>query len=289
MLLLLIVGEVAVAPRGTRGRVALRLCGAFAAIVAIGVAVLWAFYGFRYAARPAGLALNPTLAHYVKDLSPFNASAILAIAHLHLLPESYLMGLVDVKIMAQFYPTFALGVGATHAQADEGWGKRPLPDLPGDRARLIHHEQDRAERLADDGDGDGEHEDVVGSAEGSRRRGLEPRGGSVPQHRGDVSMGGDGDHGRAEEAARGAAQGELAATDKKLGALGQLSSEQISTRIDELSDGHRIRVTRQPMKGGGWVALLDSFAAGYLGAAIVLNVSMAKEHLPLFPTKLGKA
>ncbi len=30
------------------------------------------------------------------------------------------------------YPTFALGVGATHAQADEGWGKRNLPDLPGD-------------------------------------------------------------------------------------------------------------------------------------------------------------
>ena len=30
------------------------------------------------------------------------------------------------------YPTFALGVGAVHAQADEGWGKRKLPDLPGD-------------------------------------------------------------------------------------------------------------------------------------------------------------
>jgi protocatechuate 4,5-dioxygenase beta chain len=30
------------------------------------------------------------------------------------------------------YPTFALGVGAMHAQADEGWGKRKLPDLPGD-------------------------------------------------------------------------------------------------------------------------------------------------------------
>jgi catalytic LigB subunit of aromatic ring-opening dioxygenase len=30
------------------------------------------------------------------------------------------------------YPTFALGVGAVHAQADEGWGKRALPDLPGD-------------------------------------------------------------------------------------------------------------------------------------------------------------
>ncbi len=114
MLLLLIVWEVAVAPRGTRGRVALRLCGAFAVVVAIGVAVLWAFYGFRYAARPAGLALNPPLAHYVKSLSPFNASTILAIAHLHLLPESYLMGLVDVKIMAQFYPTFALGKVYAH-------------------------------------------------------------------------------------------------------------------------------------------------------------------------------
>jgi protocatechuate 4,5-dioxygenase beta chain len=29
------------------------------------------------------------------------------------------------------YPTFALGVGAVHTQADEGWGKRNLPDLPG--------------------------------------------------------------------------------------------------------------------------------------------------------------
>ncbi len=30
------------------------------------------------------------------------------------------------------YPTFALGVGAVHAQADEGWGKRPFADIPGD-------------------------------------------------------------------------------------------------------------------------------------------------------------
>ncbi len=44
------------------------------------------------------------------------------------------------------------------------------------------------------------------------------------------------------------------AVDQKLGALGKLSSEKISTRIDELSDGSLIRVTRQPMKDGGWVA-----------------------------------
>jgi methyl-accepting chemotaxis protein len=44
------------------------------------------------------------------------------------------------------------------------------------------------------------------------------------------------------------------AVDKKLGALGKLSSDEISSRIDELADGKLIRVIRQPMKGGGWVA-----------------------------------
>jgi succinate-acetate transporter protein len=45
--------------------------------------------------------------------------------------------------------------------------------------------------------------------------------------------------------------------------------------------------TTDVAKVGGWVALLDSFAAGYLGAAIVLNVSMGKSLLPLFPAKSG--
>jgi tetratricopeptide (TPR) repeat protein len=106
MLLLLIAGEIAFAPKGSRGRTALRLGGAFAAIVVIGVTILWAFYGFRYAARPAGLALSTSLANYAGGLSHFNSTAVLAIAHLHLLPESYLMGLVDVKLMAQFYSSF---------------------------------------------------------------------------------------------------------------------------------------------------------------------------------------
>jgi methyl-accepting chemotaxis protein len=45
-----------------------------------------------------------------------------------------------------------------------------------------------------------------------------------------------------------------AAVDRKLDALGQHSSEKISSRIDELADGRLIRVVRQPMPGGGWVA-----------------------------------
>lgn len=116
MLLLLIGWELATAPGGTRGRLALRLSGAFGAIVVIGVVVLWGFYGFRYAARPAGLALSTSLADYAAPLSPFNSAAVMDLAHLRLLPESYLMGLVDVKRMAEFYPTFIFGTVYAHGQ-----------------------------------------------------------------------------------------------------------------------------------------------------------------------------
>ena len=114
MLVLLMGWELWIAPAGTRRRLALRLSGAFAAIIVMGVAVLWAFYGFRYSARPAGLAMSMSLNDYVQPLSRFNAEAILAIAHLRLLPESYLIGLVDVKRMAQYYPTFILGKVYSH-------------------------------------------------------------------------------------------------------------------------------------------------------------------------------
>ncbi len=115
MLLMLIAWEIVFAPKENRRRVALRLCGAFAAVVAIGVVVLWAFYGFRYGARPAGLPFT-TVADYVKPISPFNQTVVMAIAHLHLLPESYLIGMVDVKRMAEFYPTFAFGKNYAHGQ-----------------------------------------------------------------------------------------------------------------------------------------------------------------------------
>jgi uncharacterized protein len=42
-------------------------------------------------------------------------------------------------------------------------------------------------------------------------------------------------------------------------------------------------------KIGGWVCLLDCFAAGYLAAAIVINVTLAREVLPLFPAKSRQA
>ncbi|MGC2163085.1 MAG: glycosyltransferase family 39 protein [Silvibacterium sp.] len=115
MMLVLILWEVAATPRGQRLRTALRLAGAFAFIIIGSCIVLWAFFGFRYAARPAGLQLHPSLAVYTSGLSHFDRSAILALAHWHLLPESELMGLADVKLMAQYYPTFILGRVYAHA------------------------------------------------------------------------------------------------------------------------------------------------------------------------------
>jgi methyl-accepting chemotaxis protein len=46
----------------------------------------------------------------------------------------------------------------------------------------------------------------------------------------------------------------VGAVDRKLGDLGQHSKDKVSSRIDELADGSLIRVTRQPMPDGGWVA-----------------------------------
>jgi 4-amino-4-deoxy-L-arabinose transferase-like glycosyltransferase len=106
---LLAAWEVAVAPKGTRKQLALRLGGACALIAGLSLAVLWSFYGFRYAARPAGLQLIPTLSQYSAGLKPFDRGLIGWAARLHLLPESYLMGLVDIRSMAKDFNTFLLG------------------------------------------------------------------------------------------------------------------------------------------------------------------------------------
>jgi len=109
MLLVLVGWEVAVTPKGARARLAMRLCGALATMILLAVGVLWAFYGFRYAARPAGLQLIPSLAQYSQGLNTFDRGVIWWMAHLRLLPESYLMGIVDIREFAKNFTTFALG------------------------------------------------------------------------------------------------------------------------------------------------------------------------------------
>ena len=109
MFVFLIAWEVLTAPGAQRKRIALRFTGGFFAIVVLSVFVLWAFYGFRYTARPAGMAFSTTVAGYAAPLPHFESAVVVAVGRLHLLPESYLVGLVDVKLVSLAYPAFLLG------------------------------------------------------------------------------------------------------------------------------------------------------------------------------------
>jgi len=83
-------------------RRALRMAGAYAAIVVASIVILWAFYCFRYAARPGGMQIVPPTAVYLQDLHhPVEANLIAFAEKHHLLPESYLYGLTDVTILSR--------------------------------------------------------------------------------------------------------------------------------------------------------------------------------------------
>jgi len=87
----------------------IRMAVALLAILAIAVTVLWAFYGFRYSARPAGLAMNPPFSQFSRGLRPLDTLFVSFCARWHLLPESYLYGLVDVRKMVDWYPSYIFG------------------------------------------------------------------------------------------------------------------------------------------------------------------------------------
>jgi Dolichyl-phosphate-mannose-protein mannosyltransferase len=88
---------------------------ALAAITAVSLTVLWGFYGFRYAARPAGLVLNPTSAEYIAQLPrPGEAKLLATVSRFHLLPESYIYGLADVRLTDSVYNSFLLGKTYPH-------------------------------------------------------------------------------------------------------------------------------------------------------------------------------
>jgi hypothetical protein len=118
ILILLAAGVIILRPRGiqegTRSKLTGKLALALVGISVIAIGVLWACYGFRYAARPAGLALHPSLAEYTQPLRPLEAHGILLFARFHLLPESYLYGLTDVRSMANGMPAFFMGKDYAH-------------------------------------------------------------------------------------------------------------------------------------------------------------------------------
>jgi len=106
---ILLVLAVCEALRERRWKHTRRLAGALAAISLIAVVVLWSFYGFRYAARPVGMAVNPPLALFAGGMRPFDTWVISMCTRWHLLPESYLYGLVDVRKMVDWYPSYIFG------------------------------------------------------------------------------------------------------------------------------------------------------------------------------------
>ncbi|HET8826485.1 MAG TPA: glycosyltransferase family 39 protein, partial [Terriglobales bacterium] len=98
----------------TRLRQVVRFAGAFVAAGILAVAIMWAGYGFRYSARPAGQQINPPLESTLGNLSPMEGKAVTMMAHWKLLPESWLFGLADVRSVANVWPSYIFGKVYAH-------------------------------------------------------------------------------------------------------------------------------------------------------------------------------
>jgi Dolichyl-phosphate-mannose-protein mannosyltransferase len=78
-------------------RTAARFAIALVVMAVVSYAMLWAFYGFRYAARPGGPPILPSLNAYAAGIAnTFERATILFCARHHLLPEAYLYGWIDI-------------------------------------------------------------------------------------------------------------------------------------------------------------------------------------------------
>ena len=87
-----------------------RRLGACSAIFVVSWGIIWAFYGFRYAPAPNGLALSPHLGPYLASLPNKGSGSMLAfLARLRLLPEAYLWGLANTKHTEWEYTSFFWG------------------------------------------------------------------------------------------------------------------------------------------------------------------------------------
>lgn len=87
-----------------------RLALALITICVVSYVILWAGYGFRYAARPGQLQIVPPLEAYAAGLAhPVQHNVIMFLARHHLLPEAYLYGWVDILLIAGQRTSFLFG------------------------------------------------------------------------------------------------------------------------------------------------------------------------------------
>jgi hypothetical protein len=91
-----------------------RLLGAIAIAGIICIGIMWACYGFRYSARPAGQQMNPPLGETLGTLRPAEAKVITFLAHRKVLPESWIYGLADVRSVANVWPSYVFGKVYAH-------------------------------------------------------------------------------------------------------------------------------------------------------------------------------
>jgi Dolichyl-phosphate-mannose-protein mannosyltransferase len=104
------VGKRAIGKRAARYATALVIIGLMS------VTILWAAYGFRYAARGNGLQLNPPMeAQLAKVPSPTQAKVLHEFARFHLLPESYIYGFAHVLFSADDFNSYLFGKSYPHA------------------------------------------------------------------------------------------------------------------------------------------------------------------------------
>src|SRR5580704_13059400 len=103
-------------PQLSAGKRAARYTTALMMIGLVSVAILWAAYGFRYAARGNGLHLNPPMeAQLARVPSPTQAKLLHEFARFHLLPVSYIYGFAHVFTSADDFNSYLFGKSYPHA------------------------------------------------------------------------------------------------------------------------------------------------------------------------------
>jgi hypothetical protein len=92
------------------GKRAVSVAAALGSVAVLSYAVLWAFYGFRYAARPTGLPMLPVLEAYMTAIPNGAERAIIGFCASHrLLPEAYLYGWSDILQVPDKRVSFIFG------------------------------------------------------------------------------------------------------------------------------------------------------------------------------------
>jgi 4-amino-4-deoxy-L-arabinose transferase-like glycosyltransferase len=106
---ILLLVDTLVAKNSQRMRRLLRGMAGIALSVSIAVVVLWASYGFRYAARPGGI--QPWNSWRIEDARGIVPTKVIPMMEsAHLLPQAYLIGLQDVLVESELgRNTYLLG------------------------------------------------------------------------------------------------------------------------------------------------------------------------------------